>query len=236
MKYILTILSFLVIGCVNSNIQGIYSLSNNRVCHEPLKIELTNSETNNLKKFSINFIEKKSNAQEFSHMKKIYDPMIEKNDKRFIKTETYLKVNNKTYINNLNDNESMKIYDYYGYWKPLNKDIIKVSYYEDSEVKIQDNKNNTITLQGIPYINKAQTHFTTFYIDYEQSKSIIDLYEIENNHIKHISCFETEKWIIWDLAWNDNILYIKVTDTIWNEKGFYSTDYKYKKLIIEKIN
>ena len=196
----------------------------------------TNSEANSIKKIPISFIEKESNAQEFSHMKKIYDPMIEKNDKRFIKKEEYLNVNNKIYTNNLNDNELMKIYDYYGYWKSLNSDIITVSYYEDSEVKIQDNNNNTITLQAIPYINKAQTHFTTFYIDYEQSKSIIDLYEIENNHIKHISCFETEKWIIWDLAWNDNILYIKVTDTIWNGKGFYSTDYKYKKLIIEKIN
>ena len=196
----------------------------------------TNCEANSIKKIPISFIEKESNAQEFSHMKKIYDPMIEKNDKRFIKKEEYLNVNNKIYTNNLNDNELMKIYDYYGYWKPLNSDIITVSYYEDSEVKIQDNNNNTTTLQAIPYINKAQTHFTTFYIDYEQSKSIIDLYEIENNHIKHISCFETEKWIIWDLAWNDNILYIKVTDTIWNGKGFYSTDYKYKKLIIEKIN
>ncbi|MCX8579913.1 hypothetical protein J3U35_10720 [Gilliamella sp. B2717] len=169
-------------------------------------------------------------------MKKIYDPMIEKNDKRFIKTELYLKVNNKTYINDLNDNESMKIHDYYGYWKPLNKDIITVSSYEDSEVKIQDNKNNTITLQGIPYINKAKTHFTTFYLDYEGSKSIIDLYKIKHDHIEHNFCFETEKWIIWDLVWNDNILYIKVTDTIWNEKGSFSTDYKYKKLIIEKLN
>lgn len=158
----------------------------------------TNSEANNLKKFSINFIEEKSSAEEFGHMKKIYD--------------------------------------YYGYWKPLNKDIITVSYYEDSEVKIQDNKNNTITLQGIPYINKVKTHFTTFYLDYEESKTIIDLYEIKNNHIKHNFSFETEKWIIWDLVWNDNILYIKVTDTIWNEKGFFSTDYQYKKLIIEKLN
>lgn len=193
-----------------------------------------NSEANSIKKIPISFIEKESTAQEFSHNKKIYDPMIEKNDKRYIKTKAYLKVNNKTYTNNLNDNESMKIYDYYGYWKPLNSDIITVSYYEDSEVKIQHNKNKTITLQAIPYINKAKTHFTTFYIDYEESKSIIDLYEIKNNHIKHIFCFETEKWIIWDLVWNDNILYIKVTDTIWNEKGFFSTDYKYKKLIIEK--
>lgn len=31
----------------------------------------TNSEANNLKKFSINFIEKKSSAEEFRHMKKI---------------------------------------------------------------------------------------------------------------------------------------------------------------------
>ena len=194
----------------------------------------THSEANSLKKLSISFIEKKSNAQEFSHMKKIYDPMIEKNDKRFIKKEEYLNVNNKIYTNNLNDNEFMKIYDYYGYWKPLNRDIITVSYYEDSEVKIQDDKNNTITLQAIPYINKAKTQFTTFYINYEESKSIIDLYEIKNNHIKHIFHFETEKWIIWDLVWNHNILYIKVTHTIWNEKGFFSTDYKYKKLVIEQ--
>lgn len=45
----------------------------------------TNSEANSIKKIPISFIEKESNAQEFSHMKKIYDPMIEKNDKRFIK-------------------------------------------------------------------------------------------------------------------------------------------------------
>lgn len=110
----------------------------------------THSEANSLKKLSISFIEKKSNAQEFSHMKKIYDPMIEKNDKRFIKKEEYLNVNNKIYTNNLNDNEFMKIYDYYGYWKPLNRDIITVSYYEDSEVKIQDDKNNTITYKQYP--------------------------------------------------------------------------------------
>lgn len=40
MKYILIIFSFLLIGCANNKISGIYLISDNKICNESIKIEL----------------------------------------------------------------------------------------------------------------------------------------------------------------------------------------------------
>ncbi|TWP24648.1 hypothetical protein ETU10_01435 [Apibacter muscae] len=180
------------------------------------------------------FKEEEISFKEFNIVKKNYDSLIVKNDRRFIKNYDSLKVNNQLYISNLSDNDNMEIYNYYGYWKPLNMDIIKVNYYEDNEIIIQDDKHIVVKLYGIPYINQEKKYFSTYFIDGYNQESYIDLYMIKKNKIKHIYHFVTEKWFPWDLVWNDNAIYLKITDAIWDEKGNYSTNFKYKKLIIIK--
>jgi hypothetical protein len=181
------------------------------------------------KKYSLT--EENCSFEEFNEAVKNYDSLVIMDGSKFVIKGDSLLVNNNVYISKNTDNDNREIYNYYGYCQPLGMNIININYYEGGEVIMQDNIRK-FRLQGIPYISNNQKYLATYFINVYEEESYIDIYQTKEGRINEIIHFTTQDWFPWKLAWKNDVIYLKITKNIWNDEGYYSTDFKYKKLII----